>query len=293
MSIRLRHLALVVALLLVLGSAGAWLFVYLGIYNVAATRQHIPIVYQLLDYAMFRSVAAEAKDLTAPKDLHEPRRIRAGVATYREQCLQCHGAPAVSPGALAFGMTPAPVNLLSAAREWESKHIFWVVKHGAKMTGMPAWEYRLTDEQIWDVVAFVKAMAAMSPGEYASLAGGRPPPPRPPLPEARVQASTSASTSAPQGDVELGRHKTAAFLCHTCHVIPGIVGAGRHVGPPLTGIGTRSFIAGVAPNSPENMVRFLLDPQAIDPQSAMPALGLNEEDARDIAAFLYTLRAVQ
>ncbi len=76
----------------------------------------------------------------------------------------------------------------------------------------------------------------------------------------------------------------------TCHVIPGIVGSNAPVGPPLTGIGSRPFIAGVLPNSPETMIQWLRSPQSISPNNAMPNLGVTEQDAADIAAYLVTLR---
>ena len=92
-----------------------------------------------------------------------------------------------------------------------------------------------------------------------------------------------------RGDAKAGRRAVEQYLCATCHTIPGIVGANRHVGPPLSGVGRRQYIGGILVNSPENMVRWLRNPQQIDPASAMPALGLTEKDAVDIAAFLATL----
>ncbi|MEJ7929237.1 c-type cytochrome [Ramlibacter sp. AN1015] len=314
-TVRVRNLLIGLLVLLLLGGVGAWLFVYFGIYNVAATRQHIPPVYRLLNYAMERSVIAESQDVRAPPDLIEPQRIRAGAVHYRAHCLQCHGAPGVAPDSLAYGMTPAPVNLMPAARSWPSERIFWIVKHGIKMSGMPAWEYRLSDDQIWDVVAFTKGMAAMSPREYGQLvlelpggkadagSGGKRPPDDATARKAEPPATLMVANAArkappgvatgpgvPLGNARVGQHKAQAFLCQTCHQIPGVVGANHYVGPPLAGIGTRTFIAGVVANDPQSMVRFLLDPQEIDPLSAMPPMGMSEQDARDIAAFLYTLR---
>jgi cytochrome c1 len=78
--------------------------------------------------------------------------------------------------------------------------------------------------------------------------------------------------------------------CAACHVIPGVRGADGKVGPPLTGIGSRIMIAGQVPNTPDNLIRWIRDPQAIEPGTAMPNLGVSEPTARDIAAYLYTLR---
>ena len=76
----------------------------------------------------------------------------------------------------------------------------------------------------------------------------------------------------------------------TCHAIPGIVGSNAPVGPPLAGIGTRALIAGVLPNTGDAMIRWLRSPQSIRPQGAMPNLGVTEQDAADMAAYLATLK---
>ena len=78
--------------------------------------------------------------------------------------------------------------------------------------------------------------------------------------------------------------------CGTCHVIPGIDGADGVVGPPLTGVGRRIYLAGVLRNTPNNMTEWLVHPQAVIPGNAMPNMGLSDRQARDIAAYLYTLR---
>lgn len=301
MKVRLRTVVLVLIALGGLAIAGGALFVYAGVYNIAATRQHTQPVFQLLEYAMRRSVAVRTEAEPIP-DIADRQRILAGARVYRGHCLQCHGAPGVAPHALAYGMTPEPVNLASTARDWPARDVYWVVRHGIKMSGMPAWDTRLTDEEMWNVVAFVMAMPAMSPVEYAAIdptveirvqhpletEGAGPPLGPAPMPE-----SEPDPVPAKIGDVEAGRQAIGQYLCATCHQIPGVTGAHRHVGPPLTGIATRRYIAGIALNTPENMVRWLRNPQEMDPLSAMPDLGVSEEDARDIAAYLYTLEDLE
>jgi mono/diheme cytochrome c family protein len=308
MTVKLRTIGIVILLTAVLIAGGAALFVYSGVYNIAASKQHTKPVYQLLEYAMRRSVKARSDSIAVP-ELADPQRIRSGLGHYRAHCLQCHGAPGVAPDPVAFGMTPEPVNLVSTAREWSPGEIYWVVKHGIKMSGMPAWEYRLSDQDMWDIVAFVEAMARMSTKEYAALsnevskshihqpahenqpAAGKP---SAPAPYATASAPPPAPATDPVsgpvlGDVAAGRRAAGQYLCSTCHQIPGIVGASRHVGPPLKGIANRRYIGGILINNPENMVRWLQNPQQFDPLSAMPNLGVTEKDARDIAAYLYTL----
>jgi cytochrome c2 len=92
------------------------------------------------------------------------------------------------------------------------------------------------------------------------------------------------------GDPTRGREHIARYGCNACHVIPGFPGTNSHVGPPLDQFALRSYVAGVAENTPDELEHFIRDPRAIAPKSAMPKLGVSEGDARDLAAFLYTLR---
>jgi cytochrome c2 len=78
--------------------------------------------------------------------------------------------------------------------------------------------------------------------------------------------------------------------CQTCHVIPGIRGPDAQVGPPLGGIAGQLYLAGVLRNTPDHMIEWLRNPQQVDPLTAMPNMEVTERDARDIAAYLYTLR---
>jgi cytochrome c2 len=93
----------------------------------------------------------------------------------------------------------------------------------------------------------------------------------------------------PGGDPERGVAAIARYGCAGCHTIPGIRGARGMVGPPLTDYAARGYVAGVRPNWPRHLVSWIIDPPAISPQTAMPALGVTEQEARDIAAYLYTL----
>lgn len=92
------------------------------------------------------------------------------------------------------------------------------------------------------------------------------------------------------GDVRRGAAAVARYGCGSCHVIPGISGATGLAGPPLSGIGNRIYIAGVLQNTPENMIRWIKDPKAVDDKTVMPNVGVTQEDAMDIAGYLYTLR---
>ena len=92
------------------------------------------------------------------------------------------------------------------------------------------------------------------------------------------------------GNVERGRSAIGKYGCAACHTIPGIEGATATVGPPLNNIAVRGFLGGHLPNTPGNMMKWIQHPQAVDPKNVMPDLGITDQDARDVAAYLYTLR---
>lgn len=92
------------------------------------------------------------------------------------------------------------------------------------------------------------------------------------------------------GEPEVGASLIRAYGCGTCHTIPGIRGADGKVGPPLTDFAHRSYVAGNLFNEPQNLIAWIMDPQAVEPGTAMPTLGVAEAEARHIAAYLYTLR---
>ena len=92
------------------------------------------------------------------------------------------------------------------------------------------------------------------------------------------------------GDPDRGRQAIRLYGCGTCHEIAGVAGAEGKVGPPLTGIASRAYIAGVLPNTPENLARWIKAPQSIVPGNAMPDMGVSASDAADITAYLYKLR---
>jgi cytochrome c len=105
----------------------------------------------------------------------------------------------------------------------------------------------------------------------------------------RDRRSGEASALA-QGDPERGAELIRKYGCGSCHTIPGIPGARTTVGPPLAGIAGRAYVAGVVPNTPDNLVDWIHNPPQVDSKTAMPYLGVSKAEARDIAAYLYTLR---
>jgi mono/diheme cytochrome c family protein len=262
-------------------AAGVVLLIFVnGAYNVAATAQHTAPVYALLDYASRRAIAWRAGGIEAPAVPAATARGR-GLQLYREHWVQSHGAPGVAPSPFALGLTPLPANLALQAGERDPAVIYWTIRYGLKMTAMPAWEFRLNDADLWAVTAFVGMLATLSPVEYRELAAQV---------EMGATASLSAERPTPEPDAERGKLALQQHACPTCHEIPGVVGAHAPVGPSLAGVGSRRYIAGILPNTLENMVTWLRSPQSIEPRTAMPDLFVSPRDARDIAAFLGTLR---
>lgn len=90
------------------------------------------------------------------------------------------------------------------------------------------------------------------------------------------------------GEPERGKLAIQSYGCVACHTIPGIAGHGANVGPPLENMASQAYVAGVLPNTPRDLVRWLRNPPQVDPLTAMPNLGISEEQARDIAAYLYS-----
>ena len=100
------------------------------------------------------------------------------------------------------------------------------------------------------------------------------------------KGNNEAAANGLQGDPQRGRIALAQHACRACHIIPGVSGPQTYVGRPLVDLAERRFIAGGLPNTQANLVRWIRDPQSIDPGSAMPAMGVSERDALDMSAWL-------
>jgi cytochrome c2 len=103
-------------------------------------------------------------------------------------------------------------------------------------------------------------------------------------------SDTRTAETLTGGRIEQGRAAIGKYGCGACHTIPRVSGATATVGPPLDRIAVRQYLAGHLPNTPDNMIRWIQAPQTVDPRNVMPNMGVTDQDARDIAAFLYTLR---
>ncbi|HEY1735838.1 MAG TPA: c-type cytochrome, partial [Methylovirgula sp.] len=149
----------------------------------------------------------------------------------------------------------------------EIDQIFASIYQG-RPNGMPSWAQKIPTQEIWEIAAYVKALSTTE--KYVV----------PPMP---------TPDPVQDGNAKNGADLIVNHGCGSCHTIPGIHNADGLVGPPLSKIADRTVIAGIMPNTPSNMIAWVENPQAIVPGNAMPNLGLNDNEARDIAAYLYTL----
>lgn len=142
---------------------------YRGAYDVAATAPDAAPVGWWLATTMTHSVRSRA----AAEGLRRPARQAAsidnGFRHYRETCVHCHGAPGEPPDEWAAGMRPAPPDLAQTVPEWTDEQLFWIVQHGIKMTGMPAFGSTHSEQDLWDIVSFLDTLPKLSPQRYSQL----------------------------------------------------------------------------------------------------------------------------
>lgn len=276
-----RHKALFIGLgalgLMLLGGIVGFIVLLSGAYTTSATKQHFALTYKILDLGLALSVRAAASDIEVP-DLQQPEMIRMGAACYREYCVQCHGAPGVSRDSLGKGMLPSPSNLVQSGREWGAADLYYVTKKGVRMAGMPAWEFRISDAGLWSTTAFLMHLPMLTRETYQQLNAA----------VSNVGCPSNAATAT----YSAVRAKTLLrqYACDNCHRIPGMVGPDTHVGPPLKHWSRRKYIAGVVPNTRDNLVSWIVRPQAISPTTLMPDLRVPETQAREMAAYLMEAR---
>ncbi len=276
-----RILGLIAALLLVAALVGAALFVRSGYYDISATNQHIQPVYSLLEKTMHYSVRARADAIAVPELGDQGRNSRGGQC-YVVHCVQCHGGPGVAQDEIGRSMQPLPGPLVDAASRWRPQDLYWITANGIKMSGMPAWRYRLSEDDLWAVVAFMdQRLPRLTAADFRALNEQHR--------DATCQPDSTRATHHPP-DPQRGLIALTQYACNACHLIPGVTGSDVHVGPPLQGFAGRSLIAGELVNNTDNLVRWIRDPQAIDALTAMPDMEVDERDARDMAAYLQTLR---
>src|SRR3954463_15294139 len=159
----------ILLLLVVLAIAGAGIFIYRGWFEIAADVPHSTIVFNLMETARNRAITVRAKNIDVPA-LDKPELIAKGARDYSEMCTGCHLAPGNKQSELREGLYPQPPDLTERVNATPAE-MFWVIKHGIKMSAMPAWGVTHDDERIWDMVAFIKNFPDLTPEQYQTLIG--------------------------------------------------------------------------------------------------------------------------
>jgi cytochrome c553 len=163
---KLQHILIGAAIaLVVIAPLGTFAFVKSGIYNVGASKPHSTLTEWITHETMIHSVRRHANAITPPREFTVAQ-VTAGFCTYETHCVACHGAAAVGRQRWAGGMEPAPPYLLDINRRFTRPQLFWIVKNGIKMTGMPSWKNEMSDGRIWNVVAWLQASAKLPPQTY-------------------------------------------------------------------------------------------------------------------------------
>jgi cytochrome c553 len=181
-------------------ACGALLFAWSGLYSVAASRGHWPVVSAFLDFGMRNSVRTHAIGIDAP-DLEDMNLIRLGAGHFHGQCAYCHGGPGVPPNPIARHMLPQAPALASEVDRWKANELHWIVKNGLKYTGMPAWTAPTRDDEVWAVVAFLRRLPQLGEKGYRELALGK----------IELSPLTGSELANP------GSNSQVAQVCARCH----------------------------------------------------------------------------
>lgn len=169
---QIKHHSITTIVVLVILAIGAGFFVYSGIYNVAADDPHTKPVFAILQTLRNRSIHVRSESLVMP-NLGDPQVIFKGAGQYAAMCTQCHLTPSVKDSEIRPGLYPQPPDL-SKVRV-DPKDAFWIIKHGIKMSAMPAWGASHDDSTIWSMVAFLQKLPSMTPAEYKDMVDKAPP----------------------------------------------------------------------------------------------------------------------
>jgi len=160
-----------IAILAIVGAAA--LVTVSGRYNVAADVPHTQAVYWLMQTSRDRSIEVHAANIVAPDNLADPKRVADGAGLYAEMCSRCHLAPGTERTEISRGLYPRAPEL-GRGVDLTPTEEFWVVKHGIKMTGMPAWGVTHGDKLLWDLVAFLQKLPELTPDQYRALVKSAP-----------------------------------------------------------------------------------------------------------------------
>jgi cytochrome c553 len=249
------------AALLGIAAVGGFLVAASGIIPIKASSGHWAITRWFLSFSMHRSVATHTIGMEVPP-LDTPQLVLKGAGHYETGCRPCHGSPSLHSPRIPGEMTPEPPYLPPEIPKWEPEELFYIVKHGIKFTGMPAWPARHRDDEVWAVVAFLRALPDLEVQEYQRLAQGE---------------AATASETAPIQDLGTPQEVPPAVTqsCIRCH---GREGYGR-------GTGAFPRLAGQQPTYLHTTLEAFARGERHSGIMEPIAAGLSEEDMRAIARY--------
>ena len=217
----LKQLLIAAVVLTILGLFGGLFILISGIVPIKASSGHWAITAALLDFAKRRSVATHTLGTSVPP-LDDRAMILKGAGHYDFGCEPCHGSPVLRQPRIAAALTPKPPDLRTAALTYDPEELFYIVKHGIKFTGMPAWPALQRDDEVWAMVAFLRTLPTLERTGYLELTGISRTAPDDQLP---LEDLTGPSAPAPDAVAE---------NCARCHGVDGL-GRGSGAFPKLAG----------------------------------------------------------
>lgn len=223
-------------------------FIWSGLYNIAASTDHLGLTTWVLEKVRDQSIETQAASIDPPRLLDQDM-VRLGAAHFEGGCVPCHGRPGEKINPIVSRMLPSPPDLARAAPQRKTRELFWIVKHGLKYTGMPAWPSMRRDDEVWALAAFLDTLPA-TPQQYRELSG--------------VNRLGRDASKALAGDGAVLRQ------CSRCHDAPGLDTNGHHV-PRLAGMpraylirSLNEYAHGIRPSGIMQPVAGLLSPGAIE-----------------------------
>jgi mono/diheme cytochrome c family protein len=162
----MKFLAGIIVAIVVLALAASAIIIG-GVFDVAATTPPIAIERSVLSHAMYYSVLSHAGP-EVQKSWSDDQ-MRQGFSDYNEMCTACHGAPGRERSEISRGLNPTPPDLSESTPRWSNAQLFWIVKNGIKMTGMPGFGPTHSDDAIWNIIGFVRRLHGLSPEQYEQL----------------------------------------------------------------------------------------------------------------------------
>ena len=170
-----RHLpsAMFVILAALVVAALAGVFIFAGVYNIGADAPHYRPVFMALEQLRDRAITHHARNIVVPADLNSPARIATGAGLYTEMCTGCHLGPGLEKTEMSQGLYPQAPEL-ARGQDQSAAEQFWTIKHGVKLSAMPAWGKTHDDQLIWDMVAIVRALPKMTPEQYKAAVASAP-----------------------------------------------------------------------------------------------------------------------